>query len=264
MLPDEDKTKKKSVIQVLERAVDILDLLAQSDEPMRSVDIAKQLGVSPQCVGNLLRTLYNRGMVSQEKCRRYRLGPHCFYLGDFADSWRDLREESRPVLHKLRETTGESVFLGIIENDKLFCLSLLAQGDTYFSKPPQFWTEQLHSTACGRLLLSLLPADEREKMLKRIHRSQVTELTVTSPEELEVRCAVIAQDGFAEILEESVRGVWSLAVPVVDPTGSVAAGLSIYGRMDSYKAHSRKERLNWLFDAASEISKVALRKRLLK
>ena len=118
--------------QSLDRAIEILDILAEaSPQTVAARSLAERLSLSPQTVGNLLRALYARGMVSQDASRRYRLGPHCFYLGQAADHWQALREKSRPMLKELRDGTGSSVFLGVIENDKLLCLSLLAQGDSF-------------------------------------------------------------------------------------------------------------------------------------
>ena len=253
------ENEHKPLIQVLERTIDVLDLLAAEPEPMRAADIAEKLGISPQCVGNLLRTLYHRGMVSQDAERRYRLGPHCFYLGFFADKWRMLRESSRPLVRELRDQTGDTVFLGVIENDKLFCLSLLRNEDKYFTFPPQFWTEQLHSTACGQLLMALLSKEDRRKMMKRIGRRRITEKTITDPAALEERCEEVAEAGFAEVLEESVRGIWSLAVPVIAPNGKILAALSLSGFLDSYKKKSRKERLDLLYDTASKIGRLTLK-----
>lgn len=248
-------TEHKSLIQVLDRGIDLLDLLVEG--PMRAADIAERLGISPQSAGNLLRTLYYRGMVSQDSERRYQLGSHCFYLGFFADHWRGLRESSRPLVRELRDKSGDTVFLGAIENDKLFCLSLLRNEDTFFTFPPQFWTEQLHSTACGQLLMSLLSPEERRKMLKRIGRRRLTEMTITDSEALEARCAAIAEAGFAEIQEESVRGVWSLAVPVIAPSGKITAALALSGFLDSYGKHSRSQRLDMLYDYAARIGRLA-------
>ena len=253
------ENEHKPLIQVLERTIDVLDLLATEPEPMRAADIAEKLGISPQCIGNLLRTLYHRGMVSQDAERRYRLGPHCFYLGFFADKWRMLRESSRPLVRELLDQSGDTVFLGVIENDKLFCLSLLRNEDKYFTFPPQFWTEQLHSTACGQLLMALLSKEDRRKMMKRIGRRRITEKTITDPAALEERCEEVAEAGFAEVLEESVRGIWSLAVPVIAPNGKILAALSLSGFLDSYKKKSRKERLDLLYDTASKIGRLALK-----
>ena len=96
-------------------------------------------------------------------------------------------------------------------------------------------------------------------MLKRICRRRMTEMTITDPELLETRCAAIAEAGFAEIKEESVRGIWSLAVPVIAPNGRILASLSLSDKLDSYRDKSRDERLDMLYDYAAKIGRLALK-----
>ena len=83
--------EKKPLIQVLDRALDLLEMLAQAKTPLRATDIAREMGVSLQSANNLLRALYLRGYLSQDESRSYRLGPQCLYLGSFADRWSELR-----------------------------------------------------------------------------------------------------------------------------------------------------------------------------
>lgn len=256
---DMPSKEKKPLIQVMERAFDILDILAESEEPVRASDIAARIGTTTQTAGNLLRSLYGRGMVSQDSERRYRLGPHCFFLGSFADRWRKLRENSQPILRQLRDATGDIVFIGVIENDKLYCLSMLNPSDEYFSYPRQLWAEQLHSTACGRLLMALMPGEERGKLLKRIKRRQLTEKTVTEVARLEKLCAEISESGYSEVIDESVKGTWSLAVPVLTPAGKLLAGLAIAGPAAEYSSVPRGKRLDLLFEAASKIGRTNLK-----
>ena len=245
---------QKGMIQSLDRAVKILDILAEcSPETMAPSTLAQRLGLSPQTVGNILRALYAQGMVSQDGSRRYRLGSHCFYLGQAADHWQTLREKSRPILKELRDMTGSSVFLGVIENDKLLCLSLLQRGDDFFRFPPQHWTDQLHSTASGRLLVALMDAESRRRLLRRIQRRQVTSQTVTDIAQLEELCERIAEAHYAEVKNESVEGTWSLAVPVTTPNGEVLAALALSDHQTAYGQMDLKSRLELLFAAAARI-----------
>ena len=85
---------KKPLIQVLERAFDILEMLGRTKRAYRSSEIAAELNLSQQTVNNLLRTLYERGYLSQTERREYRLGGQCFYLGACADRWQELRKEA--------------------------------------------------------------------------------------------------------------------------------------------------------------------------
>ena len=242
------------MIQTLDRTVKILDLLAESTPATVAPSLlARQLGLSPQTVGNILRELYAQGLVSQDSSRRYRLGSHCFYLGQAADHWQALREKSRPVMKELRDATGSSVFLGVIENDKLLCLSLLGREDQFFTFPPQHWTDQLHSTASGRLLVALMDAESRTRLLKRIRRRQITSQTVTDAAKLEELCEEIAATHYAEVRNESVEGTWSLAVPVKSLDGEVLAALALYGDLPDYPQMTLQYRLELLYAAAARI-----------
>ncbi|MBN1670187.1 MAG: helix-turn-helix domain-containing protein [Kiritimatiellae bacterium] len=62
-------------IQALTRGMDVLELLAESDDGMRLQDIAKELGGKPPAVHHLLSTLVAGGYVERaERPVRYRLG----------------------------------------------------------------------------------------------------------------------------------------------------------------------------------------------
>ena len=174
-----------------------------------------------------------------------------------ADHWQTLREKSRPILKELRDTTDSSVFLGVIENDKLLCLSLLQRGDDFFSFPPQHWTDQLHSTASGRLLVALMDAESRRRLLRRIQRRQVTSQTVTDTARLEELCEGIATTHYAEVRGESVEDTWSLAVPVTSLDGKVLAALALYDNQPEYSKMTLAQRLEHLFAAAARIGVVA-------
>ena len=231
----------KPLIQVLERAFDILEMLARRDTPMRATDIANELGLSLQTTGNLLRTLYERGYLSQDAKRFYRLGGQCFYLGSYADRWKDLRKAADRAIPELCRETGLLAFVGVIESDKLFCISLRRESE--IEPPTQKWADELHSTASGRLLLAGLSTDDRKKLLARTLRKK-TRKTITDPDQLERICETIQKQGFAEIHGESVEQIHSIAVPIRDRNGEIIAALALSGGDAEWNQTSRKEKLD--------------------
>ncbi|MGN0867868.1 MAG: IclR family transcriptional regulator [Oligosphaeraceae bacterium] len=246
------------MIQSIARAVDILDMLAEyTPETVSASTLAQRLNLSPQTVGNILRELYSLGLVSQDSSRKYRLGSHCFFLGQAADHWQTLRNASNPILKELRDATKSTVFLGVVENDRLLCLSILNPEDEFFSLPPQLWMDQLHATACGRLLVALMPAEERRRLFKRIARRQITQKTVTDVDTLNSLCKEIAEKQYAEVQDESVEGTWSLAVPVRSMTGELIAGLALSNRMAAYDDTPLETRLELMMGAAARIGVAA-------
>ncbi len=241
---------KKPLIQVLERAFDILEMLGRTKRAYRSSEIAAELNLSQQTVNNLLRTLYERGYLSQTERREYRLGGQCFYLGACADRWQELRKETGKVLPELRKETGLTVFAGVLENDRLFCV---AMNNWKPDRIPQDWTEELHSTASGRILLSALSEIERNKLFARGRRKKMTPATVVDPGELERICRQTAKDGYAEIRGQSRPEVCSLAVPVRDRAGKVIAALALSGREEEWERIPLERKLELLRRAAEKV-----------
>ena len=223
------KTENSQPMQVVNRTLDLLELLASEDTPVSTTVLAERLGVSVQSTNNLLRVLFRRGYVSQDRSRHYRLGPQLCIFGDSTARWGHLRKMMEPILVDLNRESGFGAFAGVLENDRLYCFAhILPDGDPA-SLTRQSWTEELHSTASGRVLLASLSPEERKKLFARTTRRQMTPKTVMDLAELEKICLETRKAGYAEVKEESCDGICSIAVPIHDFSGAVIAELGIYG-----------------------------------
>ena len=229
-------------IQVVDRTLDLLELLASEGAPVSTTSVAGRLGISVQSANNLLRVLYRRGYVSQDRSRRYRLGPQLCVFGDAAAHWEHLRQMTEPALIELNRRSGFGAFAGVLENDRLYCCAHILPGGEPAPLTRQAWTEELHSTAGGRVLLAALSPDERKKLFARTTRRRMTRKTVLDLEELEKICLKVREAGCAEVKEESRDGVCSMAVPVRDCSGTVIAELGIYGPAAAWSKSSRKQK----------------------
>ncbi len=250
--------EKKPLIQVLERTFDLLELLAREGRAMKSAEIAEKLELGSTTVNNLLRTLYGRGYLSQDSRRSYRLGPQCFYLGSFADRWKELRKRSSRPLQELCSGLPFAGFVGVIENDKLFCIAMQSRdnGPRREASEEQRWAEELHSTASGRVLLAQLPPAERSKLFARLVRGKKTPATVTGIPELETVCKLVAAQDYCEIADESVLGVCSIAVPIRREDGRVIAAIALSGHRGDWRALPQDEKLARLRKTATEIATI--------
>ena len=237
--------EKNQPIQVVDRALDLLELLATADKPISTTVFAGKLNISVQSANNLLRVLFRRGYVSQDHARHYRLGPQLCVFGDATVRWKRLREGMEPVLKSLNRRSGFGAFAGVLENDRLYCCAHILPGGEPAPLTRQFWTEELHSTAAGRVLLAALSPLERKKLFARTTRRQMTRKTVMDPAELEKICLTVRETGYAEVKEESLAGVCSMAVPVYDFSGTVIAALAVYGPVSDWEktSHVQKKAL---------------------
>ena len=249
-------TEKRQPIQVVDRALDLLELLASENEPVSTTVLAGRLGVSVQSTNNLLRVLFRRGYVSQDRSRHYRLGPQLCVFGDSTARWERLRKMMEPVLIELNFRSGFGAFAGVLENDRLYCCAHILPNGESVPLTLQSWTEELHSTAGGRVLLAALPAGERKKLFARTTRRRMTRKTVMDLAELENICVETRKAGYAEVMEESRDGICSIAIPVHDFSGTVIAGLGIYGPSSVWEKTSLNQKKTLLESARMRLEKL--------
>ena len=84
-------------VQSIEKAVRILELLAEAGEPMPLREIARRTGLPKSTLHGIISTLRETGLVEQsavDGC--YGLGLHLFELGCAASGSRDITTLSRP------------------------------------------------------------------------------------------------------------------------------------------------------------------------
>lgn len=236
------KPENSQPMQVVNRTLDLLELLAAENTLMPTTVLAERLGVSVQNANNLLRVLFRRGYVSQDRSRRYRLGPQLCIFGNATARWERLRKVMEPVLTELNRASGFGAFAGVLENDRLYCFAHILPNGESAPQTQQSWTEELHSTATGRVLLAALSSREREKLFARKTRRKMTLKTVTDPMELAKICQEVRKTGYAEMKEESRDGICSIAVPVRDFSGTVIAGLGLYGPSATWKTTSCEQK----------------------
>lgn len=240
------KNENRQPIQVVDRTLDLLELLSVENEPVSTTVLAGKLGISVQSTNNLLRVLYRRGYVSQDPSRRYRLGPQFCIFGNSTVRWENLRKKMEPILQELNTRSGFGAFAGVLENDRLYCCAHILSNGEKAPLTQQSWTEELHSTAGGRVLLAALFHEDRKKLFARTTRRQMTGKTILDSEELETICRNVKKAGYAEVKEESRAGVCSIAVPIHNSSGVVIAELGIYGAAAIWEKTSGKQKLEML------------------
>lgn len=240
------KSETNQPMQVVNRTLDLLELLASERNPVSTTVLAERLGVSVQSTNNLLRVLFRRGYVSQDRSRHYRLGPQLCVFGDSTARWENLRGMLDPILVDVNRKSGFGAFAGVLENDRLYCFAHILPNGKPASLTKQAWTEELHSTASGRVLLASLSPEERKKLFARTTRQQMTKKTVVDTDELERICLEVRKAGYAEIKEESSDGICSIAVPIYDFSGEVIAVLGIYGPSSTWGKTSCEQKKQFL------------------
>lgn len=219
----------RNTIQSLDRAVDLLELLATSGKEVGVTELARPLGVHKSTVSRVLATLERRGLVEQSAVSgKYRLGYGLVRLARAAGAELELAQAARPVMEELARRTQETVNLAVLQGDRVVNVDQVTTQRQVVSVNWVGKQTPLHCTSNGKALLAFLPAHERRRIL-RGPLERLTPRTVVDPAALEQQLERVRHEDWAYTEEELEIGLNAVAAPVRDGNGRVVAAISVAG-----------------------------------
>jgi DNA-binding IclR family transcriptional regulator len=211
----------------LDRALDILELLACSPSPQGLTGIAERVQGPKATVHRLLATLQARGYATQDpQTGRYRAGVRCFELGSQWARQLDLRTVAAPHTAELNERSGETVHLAIYDHGDVVYVDKIESRHPVVAKSDLGRRCPAAYVATGRALLAYRPREELEEVLSGLLPA-FTPQSVTQPGELVALLDQVRRDGYAVNHGAYREGVGGVAAPVRDYTGSPIASVGI-------------------------------------
>lgn len=214
-------------IAVVERTLDLLEVLAEAGTPLGVSEMARGIGATKSAVFRLLVNLERRGYVVRDPISsKYQLGGELVRLGQRALESSDIRSRARPVLEALHHRFNETVNLGVFADALVAYVDMIESDQGLRMAARVGVTDQMHSTSLGKAILSFLPALEQERILARplVRR---TALTITDPEALRAELLTIRRIGVAEDRGENEVGARCFGAPIFDHQGQVVAAVSV-------------------------------------
>lgn len=240
-------------VQAVDHAVDVLECLAASRSPLGVSDIARQTGMSKGSVYQLLATLETRRLVMREPdSASYRLGWALYEMGATLAQSIDVQRIARPFLDRLALETGESVLLGILDEDSVLYLDRGDAGGGFHMVANAGRRSPLHSNASGKLLLAFADEDVVNAYLGN-ELERFTEATLTDPSLLRSQLDEIRAQGYATCWQERELGLCSVAVQLRAHTRETVASLTLAGPAGRLTPETVESHLTPLRHAAAEI-----------
>ncbi len=217
-------------VQVLDRALDILEVLNDSSTSLTLAELSKRLGIHKSTLHRLLMILEERRFVEKSPQNgKYRLGLRLFELGSKAVAQLDMRENALPLLERLVFETGETAHLCILDEGEVLYLEKVEPLRTVRVPSITGRRYPAHSGGAGKALLAFMPEDELDELIKTRGLKAFTRNTVTTPAQLREALRLVREQGYAVDDEEYEEGLKCIGAPVRDYSGKVVASISIAG-----------------------------------
>jgi DNA-binding IclR family transcriptional regulator len=243
-------------MQLLDRALAILDLFQPERAEWSTTEAARAVGLPIPTTHRILGALHTAGYVSRDPfTKRFSLGPASLALGRRAERVIDLQRLARALLERLADMTDETALMTVLTEarDGAVCsLRIECSHPLRLSVEPDR-VLPLHAGAMQRALLAFLP----ESLISQVLETPLVRLcrsTITDPDKLRFTIEEVRSRGWAISFEETDPDVWGIAVPLIDAEGAPVAALGLAGPRGRLRADEVRHQLAALGEEAARLA----------
>jgi IclR family KDG regulon transcriptional repressor len=219
-----------SNVQSIERALTILNKLAEFPDGIQITRLSEQIGLTKSTTHRLLSTLSSMNyVVKDEETDKYRLGLQILFLSRNLLNNTDIVTVSKPYLEKLTQDVNETAHLCIEDNGEVMYIDKIESNQTIRMYSRIGSRAPMYCTGVGKVLLSGMTPDYLDEVIAKMNFVAKTPTTITSKEELLEEIEKVKQQGYALDDCENEVILRCIASPIYDHNGKIVASFSISG-----------------------------------
>ncbi|MCU0905873.1 MAG: SMP-30/gluconolactonase/LRE family protein [Rhodobacteraceae bacterium] len=209
------------------KAVDVLEAIAACGGTTDHATLAARCGLPRPTLYRILAALSARGLVRATD-GGFGLGYGLVDMATLVWASSDLTTVAAGELRRLRDVTGETAYLAVMEAGSVLSIGRFQGAHTQRSTAALGTLKPLHCTSQGKAFLAHLPDAQRDRLLAG-PLAALTPRTITDPMLLRIELARTRARGYAIDDEEIVAGTRCVGAPVLDATGRPVAAVSVAG-----------------------------------
>ena len=214
-------------VPALEKAIRILDLVAQSGRELAATEIATTLQIPRATTFIILTVLERYELLKKTDQGRYVIGVKLYKLGLSYIPELDIVKLARPHLERLMAETGFTSHLGILDDGRtLFVDKVEPNAFVRFSTFPGMRSD-IHMSSLGKAIAAHLPPEQVTAIVTRVGLGAYTPKTITDTDRFAEELAHIRATGYAIEDEEGELNVRCVGAPIFGADGAVVAAISI-------------------------------------
>ena len=211
--------------RAVEKALQILEILRSTSEPLTLNDISKGIRLSKTSTFRLLCTLGKTGYLATLENGKYQLAPGIQSSTPAQQVMKFLRV-APAQLEELNRELGETVTAAALFDNRVEVVAvvesqhMIRMGNVVGQILPPY------ASSLGKAIAAFQNFERREKLLRSFGSYRFTAATITDRAELQREFDRILEQRFACDREECAEGGICFAVPILGPNDSVASAIS--------------------------------------
>jgi IclR family transcriptional regulator, acetate operon repressor len=227
---DGDSDPRDGGVQSVDRALSIIETLAEDDEGYRLSDLAVRTGLSTSTAHRLLATLEKRRFVQFDRNElKWHVGARSFSVGATFARRRNFTAQSIPYLRKLRDRTRETANLAVVDDESIIVLTRIESREIMRSLTKVGGRVAMVASGVGKAVLATYSDDDVNAIICRQGMPRLTEKSIVRPSELFKELQAIRRQGYAIDDEEARMGLRCVAAVVYSDCSEPLAAISVSG-----------------------------------
>lgn len=240
----------KSILKAL-RALDILALEDVRRKGIGLFDLSRQLGVRPNTLHNILKSMALCGYVTQNEEGRYMAGPKCDQISAVGRliSGNVLNGVVEPALQSLGKKLGETVVFTILANGRRYQL-LVIEADSPVRVAVQDGGYSIYELVTGRLLVAYADSEARRLITEHYGFPGRTWGGAEDMDALNALCRQVREQPFLQLRNHSGE-LDTFGLPLLIGEGPLVTSIGVF--LPAYRSTpQRREEIRSAMEAARE------------
>lgn len=227
--PERSGTRDQKRLSSVATAIALLKAFSEDEVEIGVSSLAKRLGVAKSTVHRLAVTLVSEGMLEQNPDNeKYRLGIALFGLGALVRRSMEVSTEAKAHLFALRESTGETVHLAVLDRAEIMYVYNLESTHAIRMRSDIGVRNPAYCTAEGLAMLAFHDPSLVDEIVAKGLKPR-TRKTNTDPDSFRRVLAEVRERGYAIENEESEVGMRAIAAPIRNGSGEAVAAIGVAG-----------------------------------
>ena len=246
-----------NLVQSVDRALRIIEFLAENPTGSGITEISKSLGLSKGTVHRLISTLKERDFAYQSSnTELYRLSYKILYLYNCISNNIDMFKVSRPIIRKFADKVDATVHLATLD-EKRSNIVYIDRIEPMNSQKPFVMSSRVgkkapcYCTAAGKMLLSQYSDDEIRDIMKGEEYKTYTDKTIKNIDEFLEEIHKVRKQGYALDENEYDHGIICISIPIYNSYDKFDFAMSVTGLI----LYTKAEELINLKDQLDEVSR---------
>nr|WP_250517815.1 IclR family transcriptional regulator [Caballeronia sp. INDeC2] len=238
--------------------VHLLQIVADTPEPLTVASLSKLSGYPRPTVYRTVAALVAEGLLEEgARTGRLALGPRLIHLANRSWGQSELRLASLEDLKRLRDVTGETVHLAVLNGHHMVYVEKLESPSAVQMSSRIGTNVSLHSSAVGKAYLAALSEVDQDKLLQALPSplTRFTDNTKDSLEKLRVELALTRERGWSVDDEEQEAGIHCFGSAIYGRLGTPIAAISVSTLRFRQKENLRQAYVEPLLEVCRTISR---------